>query len=53
MNEGELYEIVKKAAYLREQGVDITFDHFATLRIVEAAAGYPGSFMSSARAPYL
>jgi hypothetical protein len=42
MNEGELYEIVEKAeAYLREQNVDVTFDHFATLRIVEAAAGYP------------
>jgi Cdc6-like AAA superfamily ATPase len=40
MNEGELYEIVEKVvAYLREQGVDITFDHFATLRIVEAASG--------------
>jgi Cdc6-like AAA superfamily ATPase len=42
MNEGELYEIVEKAeVYLREQGVDITFDHFATLRIVAAAAGFP------------
>jgi Cdc6-like AAA superfamily ATPase len=42
MNEGELYEIVEKAeAYLRDEGVDIRFDHYATLKIVELAAGYP------------
>jgi len=42
MNDGELYEIIEKAdAYLKDQGIDITFDHFATLKIVEFAAGYP------------
>ena len=42
MDEDELYEIVEKAeAYLKEEGVNISFDHYATLKIVELAAGYP------------
>ena len=42
MTEGELYEIVEKAeTYLKDEGLDIGFDHFATLKIVEFAAGYP------------
>lgn len=42
MTEGELYEIVEKAeAFLEDQGVGISFDHFATSKIVEFAAGYP------------
>jgi hypothetical protein len=42
MNDGELHEIVEKVeSYLREQGIDIAFDHFATLKIIEVASGYP------------
>jgi len=42
MNEGELYEIIEKAeAYLRDHGVGIAFDHFASLKIVALSAGYP------------
>lgn len=42
MTDGELYEIVQKVeSYLGEQGIDIAFDHYATLKIVEVASGYP------------
>lgn len=42
MTDGELTEIVEKAeSYLQEEGLDISFDHYATLKIIEAAAGYP------------
>ena len=42
MNEGELYEIVEKAEnYLHESGIATSFDHFATLKLVELAAGFP------------
>ena len=42
MNEGELYEIVEKAeAYLNDEGIEITFDHFATLKLVKYASGFP------------
>jgi hypothetical protein len=37
-----LYEIVEKAEnYLHENNVTISFDHFATLKLVEFAAGFP------------
>jgi Cdc6-like AAA superfamily ATPase len=42
MNEGELYEIVEKAdSYLAANGLEVKFDHFATLKLVEYAAGFP------------
>jgi hypothetical protein len=42
MTEVELYEIVEKAeTFLKDQGIDIGFDHFAILKMVELAAGYP------------
>jgi Cdc6-like AAA superfamily ATPase len=42
MNDGELFEIVEKAeAFLNDQEIDIKFDQFATLKIVEFASGYP------------
>jgi hypothetical protein len=42
MNEGELHEILEKVElYLHEEGIDIAFDEFAGVGIVEMAAGYP------------
>jgi Cdc6-like AAA superfamily ATPase len=42
MNDDELYEIVEKAeAYLSDEDIALRFDHFATLKIVEYASGFP------------